>query len=92
MENYIFWSETGSGFGEPGGIPPPRNSRSTPPGIQLPRCLFLSSPSLIAEIEDEPCKEKYVHFFVTPLNTNWNEYFLLLFFTSMCFNAFGTQK
>ena len=51
-----------------------------PPGIQLPRCLFFSSPSLTAEIEDEPCKEKYVHFFVTPLNTNWNEYFLLLFF------------
>ena len=23
MENYIFWSEIGSGFGEPGGIPPP---------------------------------------------------------------------
>ena len=31
MENYIFWSEIGSGFGEPGGIPPPRIARSTPP-------------------------------------------------------------
>ena len=50
-----------------------------PPGIQLPRCLFFSSPSLTAEIEDEPCKEKYVHFFVTPLNTNWNEYFCYYF-------------
>ena len=24
VENYIFWSEIGSGFGEPGGTPPPR--------------------------------------------------------------------
>ena len=29
MENYIIWSEIGSGFGEPGGIPPPRIPRST---------------------------------------------------------------
>ena len=37
MENYIFWSEIG--FGEPGGIPPPRNSMSTqpPPPPDLPR-------------------------------------------------------
>ena len=31
MENYIFWSEIGSGFGEPGGIRLPRIPRSTPP-------------------------------------------------------------
>ena len=31
VENYIFWSEIGSGFGEPGGTPSPRISRSTPP-------------------------------------------------------------
>ena len=30
-ENVIFWSETGSGFGEPGGTPPPRIPRSTNP-------------------------------------------------------------
>ena len=30
VENYIFWSEIGSGFGEPGGKPPPRIPRSTP--------------------------------------------------------------
>ena len=30
VENYIFWSETGSGSGEPGGTPPPRITRSTP--------------------------------------------------------------
>ena len=29
MENYIFWPETGSGFGEPGGTPPPRIARGT---------------------------------------------------------------
>ena len=32
VENYIVWSEMGSGFGEPGGTPPPRIPRSTPPG------------------------------------------------------------
>ena len=31
VENYIFWSEIGSAFGEPGDTPPPRIPRSTPP-------------------------------------------------------------
>ena len=30
VENDIFWSEIGSGFGEPGGTPLPRIPRSTP--------------------------------------------------------------
>ena len=30
VENDIFWSEIGSGFGEPGGTAPPRIPRSTP--------------------------------------------------------------
>ena len=30
VKNDIFWSEIGSGFGEPGGSPPPRILRSTP--------------------------------------------------------------
>ena len=30
VENYIFWSEIGSGFEEPGGTPRPRIPRSTP--------------------------------------------------------------
>ena len=30
VENDIFWSEIGPGFGEPGGTPPPRILRSTP--------------------------------------------------------------
>ena len=29
----FFWSEIGSGFEEPGGRPPPRIPRSTPPGL-----------------------------------------------------------
>ena len=29
----IFWSEIGSGFEEPGGTPPPRIPRSTPPPL-----------------------------------------------------------
>ena len=33
MKNDIFRSEIGSGFGEPGGTPPPRIPRSTPRGI-----------------------------------------------------------
>ena len=30
LENYMFWSEIGSGFGEPGGTPPTRIPRITP--------------------------------------------------------------
>ena len=30
VKNDIFWSEIGSGFGEPAGTPPPRIPRSTP--------------------------------------------------------------
>ena len=32
VENDIFWSETGPGFGDPGGTPPP----GVPPGVGLP--------------------------------------------------------
>ena len=37
VENYIFWSEIGSGFEESGGTPPPRIPRSTfpPPGRKV---------------------------------------------------------
>ena len=35
MKNYILWSEIGSGFGEPGGTPPPINPRSSPGGKKL---------------------------------------------------------
>ena len=31
MENYIFWSEIGSGFEEPGGTHPTKNSQEYPP-------------------------------------------------------------
>ena len=35
VENHIFWSEIGSGFGEPGGTPPTKNSQEYPPrGLQ----------------------------------------------------------
>ena len=32
LENNLFWSETGSGFGEPGSSPLPKTPRNTPPG------------------------------------------------------------
>ena len=32
VENGMFRSEIGSGFEDPGGTPPPRIPRSTPPG------------------------------------------------------------
>ena len=34
IQNDIFWSETASGFGEPGGTPPPRIPGSTPRKLQ----------------------------------------------------------
>ena len=39
VENDIFWSEIGSGSGEPGGTPPPKNFQEYPPvrggGLEL---------------------------------------------------------
>ena len=32
VENGIFWSEIGSGFGDAGSTPPPKIPRSIPPG------------------------------------------------------------
>ena len=42
VENVIFWSEIGSGFGETGGTSPPRIPWSTPPpqGHLLTRVLI----------------------------------------------------
>ena len=60
---HIFWSEIGSGFEEPGGTPPPRIPRSTPPGATPPRlmgprgqrdCLFLTVECRLCE----DCKKK----------------------------------
>ena len=33
MENDIFWSEIGSGFGKPGGTLPTKNSQEYPTGV-----------------------------------------------------------
>ena len=42
VENAIFWSQIGSGFGEPGGTPPPTIPRSNPP--PPPPTLFPLAP------------------------------------------------
>ena len=42
VENYIFWSEIGSGSEEAGGIPPPRILRSISPGFEA--ALLKSEP------------------------------------------------
>ena len=44
MDNDIFWSEIGSGFGEPGGTPPPRVPRSIPLGIKKHRSFTNACP------------------------------------------------
>ena len=36
VKNGMFWSEIGSGFGEPGGTPLPRIPRSHPPDRERP--------------------------------------------------------
>ena len=42
-ENYVFWSEIGSGFGEAGGHTPAKNSQEyPPPGDCISRTLFVS--------------------------------------------------
>ena len=41
MDNYIFWSDISSGFGKPGGTPPPRIPRSTSP-VGMSACVQTS--------------------------------------------------
>ena len=41
VENDMFWSEIGSGFGEPGGTPLPIIPRSTPPP-DIEHCAFVN--------------------------------------------------
>ena len=47
VENYIFWSERGSGFGEPGGTSPPRIPRSTSRGVPSRRELHIAKRLVI---------------------------------------------
>ena len=56
VENYIFWSEVGSGFGEPGGTPPLRIPKSTfPLRVRLRILLFQNIPK-------NPISLLYSHF------------------------------
>ena len=48
MENVMFWSNIGSGFGEPGGTAPPRIPRSTTP---LPPAGILSGEKCVVKSE-----------------------------------------
>ena len=41
LKNEIFWSEIGSGFGEPGGTPPPRIPWSTPLPLGIERDILV---------------------------------------------------
>jgi len=55
VENEIFWSEIGSGFGEPGGTPPTENSQEYP-GYFL--CILFTQSTrlnLYIEIESKRC-------------------------------------
>ena len=46
MENYMFWSEIGSAFGEPGAAHPTKNSQGYPPGINV-KTIGLSAVSFL---------------------------------------------
>ena len=56
MENYIFWSEIGSGIGESGGTPPPRIPKSTSqatqtgsPFIDVDKLLAIKQPTILVQ-------------------------------------------
>ena len=55
MENYIFWSEIGSGFEEPGGTPPPREFPGVypPPGAKDQSCDRLEGVSSTQGTRDD---------------------------------------
>ena len=45
----MFRSEIGSGFEDPGGTPPPRIPRSTPPGRPVDKTNITSKPTTVSE-------------------------------------------
>ena len=53
MENGMFWSEIGTGFGEPGGTPPPQIPRSTPRvRLSIMSCkTMLKTPDIILKAD-----------------------------------------
>ena len=55
VENYIFWSEIGSGFGEPGSTPPPRVPRSPPPtpGLYLNPLFYFVSLFVLTDVSSD---------------------------------------
>ena len=55
MENGIFWSEIGSGFGEPGGTPLLRITGSTPRAIELLKTS--SDPQITNGVEGSEVKQ-----------------------------------
>ena len=56
----MFWSEIGSGFGEPGGTTPPQIPRSPPPppGIESSPAVLLNSSICFSVF----CKTKFGNF------------------------------
>ena len=85
VENGIFWSELGSGFGEPGGTPPPRIPRSTsnpktyPPPPPPPLGLLLNHQSRAWGYEYSTtfllCNLTY--YFADDVQAIWRKYLIL---------------
>ena len=50
-ENWIFWSEIGSGFGESAGTPPTKNCQEYPPGNTLFLFSIIRMPYFLASDE-----------------------------------------
>ena len=86
VENGIFWSELGSGFGEPGGTPPPRIPRSTsnpktssPPPHPPPLGLLLNPQSRAWGYEYSTtfllCNLTY--YFADDVQAIWRKYLIL---------------
>ena len=68
VENNIFWSKIGSGFGELGGTPPPRIARRTPP-IKERKSLRVSDAfdKNFAFLPPNTLNHKYKDFFLSKL-------------------------
>ena len=78
MENNIFWSKIGSGFGELGGTPPPRIARRTPP-IKERKSLRVS----------DAFDKNFAFLPPNTLNHKYNDFFFLSKLVSVTFNTKG---
>ena len=83
VENGRFWSEIGSGFGEPGGTPLPKIPRSTPPPTVQKTHIYMNVTYFISIVD--PCLGLQQHYYDIKWMTKEFSYSMLVFNNNLVF-------